>query len=320
MSDIKKTRWFVVTNWNTDCDYTKVLENKQISYIGAGRAEHCPDTDRLHSHLYVRFFNPKRPSKKVLNQIGNMWGPIHCWAKPMKGKIEENESYVSKDHDGEIDHYGTLPKQGLRCDLIETKDEIMKGNLTVDEILVEDPQFYHMYGRTLKDLETIQLRSRFRTEMTKGLWIYGVSGSGKSHRIFDGFDPTTHYVKNLEDEWWDGYKGQEIVIFNDFNYIKKNELMDLCDKWPKTVKQRCREPVPFLAKEIRISSIKSPYEIYGIDKDDWEFNRRFEVIKLEQKYSEGNIRTSEPLYDFDGELLTYDEAECLGLQYTEKDC
>lgn len=286
----KKTRWFVVTQWNMECDYTKVLEKKQISYIGVGPVELAPDTDREHRHLYVRFYNPKMPSSKVKNQIGNMWGDIHCWCAGMKGNINENEAYSSKEKEGLIDHYGTLPKQGLRSDLNETKDEIMKGNLSVDEIIVEDPHFYHLYGRTLKDLETIQLRSRFRSWMTQGIYWWGVSGSGKSHNLFEGFNPETHYVKNLEDEWWDGYKGQEIVIMNEFSNMKKSELMDLVDKWPKTVKQRCREPVPFLAREVRIASVKSPYAIYGIDEDDYEFNRRFKVIKLEQKYSEGNIK------------------------------
>jgi hypothetical protein len=315
MRDIKKTRWFVVADWNTACDYTKVLEKKQISYIGAGRAEHCPDTDRLHSHLYVRFYNPKWPSNKILNQIGDMWGPIHCWAKPMYGKIEENEAYSSKDHEGKIDHYGSLPKQGLRCDLIETKDEILKGNLTVDEIIVEDPEFYHQYGRTMRELETIHLRSQWRKWMTEGVWYTGESGSGKSHSVFADYDPKTHYVKNLQDEWWDGYKGQEIVILNEFNFMPKAELMDLVDKWPKTVKQRCREPVPFLAREVRITSIKSPYEIYGIEEDDWEFNRRFNVITLEQRCSEGNIRTSEHLCS-----KVINEMKCLGIEYDETYC
>lgn len=283
-----KSRWFIVTNWNLDTDYTKLLETKQISYIASGRAEHCPKTSKEHRHVFVRYHNPQSISNRSLKKIGDLFGEVHCHVEVMRGSIKENESYVSKDHNGELDKYGDEPSQGFRGDLVETKNEILKGNVTVEEVLVEDPHFYHLYGRTLKDLETIQLRSRFRTEMTQGIWYYGVSGSGKSHSVFEGFNPNTHYIKNLEDEWWDGYKGHEIVIMNEFNFMKKSELMDLVDKWPKTVKQRCREPVPFLAKEVRITSIKSPYEIYGIKDDDYEFNRRFKIVELEQKYSEGN--------------------------------
>lgn len=295
--NMSKARWFIATNWN-HTNYQKLMEGKQISFAAVGRAEHCPTTGREHRHIFMRFHNPKSISFKSLSKIGKMFGEIHTHVEVMRGKISENEAYISKDHDGYFDKYGDEPQQGMRNDINETRDMIMSGRMSVEDILLEDPHFYHLYGRTMKDLEAIQLRRRFRTEMTKGYWWYGVSGGGKSHAVFQGFNPLTHYVKNINDEWWDGYKGQEIVIFNEFSGLmsmRYSELMDLVDKWPKTVKQRNREPVPFLAKEIRITSVKSPYDLYNIKKDDDEFNRRFEIFKIEQKYSEGNNRTSEPL-------------------------
>ena len=88
---------------------------------------------------------------------------------------------------------------------------------------------------------------------------------------------------------WDGYKGQEIVIFNEFRgQIKFSELLDLCDKWPKTVKWRCRESVPFLAKTIIITSIKAPDEVYARllqDEPMAQFERRFEIRHLEKNDS-----------------------------------
>ena len=67
--------------------------------------------------------------------------------------------------------------------------------------------------------------------MTQGTYIHGPSGVGKSHMAFQGFTPETHYVKCLEDEWWDGYTGQPIVIINEFRgQIKLSELFDLVDK------------------------------------------------------------------------------------------
>lgn len=285
-----KSRWFCITNWNLETDYDKIMEKKQVSYMAVGRAEHCPTSGKIHSHVFVRYHNPQSTSKKSCCKIGKQFGETQCHVEPQFGSIAENEAYISKDHDGKFEKYGNEPKQGFRGDLKETKDEIMKGNLSTEEILLEDPMLYHQYGRTLEKIEAIQLRRRFRTEMTKGVWYYGVSGAGKSHLVFKDYSPDKCYVKNLNDEWWDGYKGQEIVIFNEFNKyaISYKELMDLTDKYPKTVKQRCKEPVPFLAKEIRITSIESPYDVYGIEEDCDEFNRRFEIVKMEQKYSEGN--------------------------------
>ena len=133
--------------------------------------------------------------------------------------------------------------------------------------------------------------------MTKGIWICGASGSGKSHEAFSDYNPDTHYIKNLQEDWWDGYKGQETVIINEFRgEIRFSELLDLVDKWPKTVKWRCRESVPFLAKRVIITSIKRPEDVYVNQVNEpWkQFERRFVVKEMEQKCSEGNIRTSEP--------------------------
>jgi len=123
--------------------------------------------------------------------------------------------------------------------------------------------------------------------MTTATWYTGSSGVGKSHACFQGFDPKTHYVKPLgpaDLKWWDGYTGQETVIFNEFRgQLPFSELMDLIDKWPKSVSRRGREPVPFLATKILISSIRHPRDVYvNQDGEPWEqFDSRCKVVTLE---------------------------------------
>lgn len=287
-----KTRAFVVTQWNIDCDYQALLDKGQVRFIAYG-LEVCPTTGKEHHQAWVYFWNPRGITNRVKNAIGNMFGPIHCRVEPMRGKFQENDAYCGKENT--LTKLGDEPEQGARGDLDETKDMIMRGDITVDQVAQEDPHMYHMYERTLSKIEEIALRHRFRTEMTQGVWIHGPSGAGKSHMAFEGFNPDTHYVKCLDDEWWDGYIGQEVVIINEFRgQIRLSELFDLVDKWPKTVKQRCRAPVPFLAKKLIITSVKGPREVYsrlGDDNEPWaQFERRFKIIELEQKYSEGNIR------------------------------
>lgn len=148
----------------------------------------------------------------------------------------------------------------------------------------------HNYGGTLDRFESIALRKRYRTEMTKGIWYTGPTGSGNSHAVFNNthgefgsYHPETHYgtFKNVNDEWWDGYNGQPIVILNEFRgQVAFGELLDLTDKWPKSVKWRYRESVPFLAKYVLDASIKSPEDVFRRQTDDeqWvQFHRRFEV-------------------------------------------
>ena len=295
----EKIRAFVVTQWNMDCDYQALIDKKQFQFIAYGE-EICPTSGTPHHQMFVYFANPRSWKTKNLNKIGDMFGPIHCRVDAMFGSFEQNESYCSKEMDGKLIKFGKEPNQGERMDLTDLKDAILKGDMSADDVAVENPYMFHQYGRTLDRIEAIGLRKKFRTEFTKGIWIHGVTGSGKSHTAFSDYNPETHYVKNLNEDWWDGYKGQETVIFNEFRgQVTFSELLDLCDKWPKTVKWRSHEPVPFISKKLIITSIKSPKDCYSSVKDEpWEqFERRFEIIELEQKYSEGNIRTSEPVLE-----------------------
>lgn len=284
-----KSRWFVVTNWNCDESFLKkAIQDRKVRYFGWSE-EICPGTGKKHWQTYMYMVNQASISKKNCCKLGKLFGPIQCNVEPMWGKIWENEGYCSKDHNGKLCKLGEEPKQGFRHDLEETKDMILKGEITAEDVAVENPQFFHQYGRTLEKVESIALRGKWRTWMTNGIWIYGESGVGKSHMAFDNYHPKTHYVKNLNEDWWDGYKGQEIVIFNEFRgQIKFSELLDLCDKWPKTVKWRCRESVPFLAKTIIITSIKAPDEVYARllqDEPMAQFERRFEIRHLEKNDS-----------------------------------
>jgi hypothetical protein len=219
----------------------------------------------------------------------------------MLGSLLENEAYCSKDTAGVLAEVGERPAPGSRGDLTELKDMVLAGKLTADEICADDPMMFHQYGRTLDRLETIALRKQWRTWMTKGIWYTGPSGSGKSHAVFSDYDPETHYIKDLSTDWWDGYKGQPIVIFNEFrgHMMSLSKLFDLVDKWPTVVKWRCKESVPFLAKELRITCIHPPRRAYsGVSDDEpWaQFDRRFEIRKLEQRCPEGNNDTSGPVF------------------------
>jgi len=294
-----KVRWFVVTQWNVDCDYEALLkESKDIRFLTYG-AETCPETGRPHHQMFMYLRGNTTYGNRTLNRLGNLFGPIHCKVMPMFGKVDENEYYCSKE--SELVKHGDEPKQGRRGDIDECAASIMAGEFTVDQLCVENPGFFHQYGRTMDRLETIALRRKWRKWMTLGEWITGPTASGKSHIAYQNFDPATHYIFNVQDKgWWDGYCGQETVIINEFRgQIAFSELLDLVDKWPKMVRWRNKESVPFLAKKVIISSICSPRECYpNVAYDRWgQFDRRFEVVTLksrsDQKCSEGNIETSE---------------------------
>ncbi len=296
----EKTKLFVTTNWNMDEEILKNLILKgELRFIAYGK-EVCPTTGNDHFQTYFMFHNQRSRSKKSLKKYGDMFGPKHCHVEPMFGSLRNNADYCSKE--SMLTKLGDEPKQGTRADLKDVVARIQSGEQTVEDLCLEDPAYYHQYGRTLSKAEDIINRKKCRQWMTKGIWYCGPTGVGKSHKAFEGYTPETHYVKPVLDEWWDGYTGQETVILNDFRgQIPFAEILNLVDKWPHYVKRRCREPTPFLAKTLIVTSSMHPANVYNNVTQDGDsldqLRRRFEIIKLATKCPEGNNGTSEPNLD-----------------------
>lgn len=252
-------------------------------YHHAGQ-EHCPSTGEAHVDMYYENFNARKLNTEI-NKFNRYFGKGDFNLRFANGTAGENMDYSSKE-EGDFQKEGEPgPGQGARTDLAQVTAEILSGKVTCDDVLVSNPNMYHSYGRTLSKAEDLYLRKQYRTEMTKGIWYYGPTAVGKSHKAFDGFTPHTHYVFKNDNGWQDGYTGQGTIIINDFRgSIKYNELLQLVDKWPYNFNRRAREPVPVLAHTVIITSSVSPHEIYAqqlLKSDSLEqLERRFEIVHM----------------------------------------
>jgi len=240
------------------------------SYYHAG-LEHCPTTNRQHLDFYYEYPGQRTvpcERKKFIKWFGS--GEFSLVAA--KGTAGENDDYSSKEEGFYIKHGTPSVGQGFDTSWLELQTKMSNGELSAEDVCISDPSHYHQYGRTLHKLEDIYLRKRFRTEMTTCEWLYGPTGVGKSHRAFSNYHPDTHYIwKSSDKGWQDGYTGQPFVIINEFRgCIPYPDLLELIDKWPVTLPRRGREPVPFLAKHIIITSSLHPSKIYSrqLEKDD----------------------------------------------------
>lgn len=226
---MQKSRVFTFTSFTEwdDSIYASLIGKKGIRFIAFGR-ETYPSTGRPHHQGWIQYANPISTSNKSLGQIGKTLGTKYK-IFVMRGSLRQNEKYCSKE--STLVKFGDEPKQGDRGDLRDVLKRIQDGVTSAEEILLNDPGYYHMYGRTIERAEDVIVRKRFRTNPAKGYWYYGPTGNGKSHITFENFHPNTHYVKCLEDQWWDGYSGQKTVILNEFRReIKFGELLKLADK------------------------------------------------------------------------------------------
>lgn len=245
---------FTFNNWTKEG--REALEKCEIfTYVIFGE-EIAPTTGTPHLQGYFEM-----KDAKTMDALHKKYLPKGVALIEARGDSTDNKKYCSKDAKN-IYERGTPKNQGKRTDIEKVRDEIIAGK-SVDNICLENPMFYHQYGRTLHKIEDICLRKKYRKWMTTCDWYYGPTGIGKSYTAFKDFNPETHYVWKDDNGWQDGYTGQETVIINEFRgSIAYSKLLDLIDENAYYVNRRGREPAPFIAKHIIITSALSPSEVY----------------------------------------------------------
>lgn len=298
---MSRMRAWVFTSYNKQEPEWNQERMKYLLYA----PETCPDTGRFHFQGYV-YYKDKvsiKTSQKLLNT-----GKHHH--EPASGDAASNYKYIAgpfekdgktKPFNPEHKEFGSMPKQGKRGDLDELKEKILKNETTIDNVVVDTPHMFHQYGRTLERLDDLRMSKLWRTEMTKGIWIYGPTGVGKSHEALKDYHPDTHYIVPNDGGWWDDYKQQDTVVFNDFRGdLKYNELLQLVDKWPFHVRRRGRAPLPFISKTVTITSSLCPGDIYKnrLQEDKIEQLRRRFTIKRMIDSPGGGILTGTTEWNF----------------------
>lgn len=274
-----RSRAYFITEMNYDeLAPERVDKFCQTGVYGIWCRETAPTTGTPHLHWYVRWKNARQ-----LSAIKKLFPRAKI--EVAKGDDADQYIYMSKT-DPNFKQYGVMSAQGKRTDLDEVKNEIMEGK-RVDDIVLENPELYHYYGRTLHKIEDLRMRKVFRKHQTKGYWLWGETGCGKSDYAFYNFHPDTHYKWNYDGGWNDAYAQQDIVIVDEFRgQMPMNELLTMIDKHPNySVRRRGREPLPFTSKKVYITCSKPPEEVYHNlsenDKIDQLF-RRIEVIHFEK--------------------------------------
>jgi len=195
-----------------DCDYV-------ICGIEKGKDKETP---HLQGYMYY-----KKP--KSFSTIKKLLGRAHI--EKAKGTGAENREYCTKEGDILVEK-GDMPldpkeqgKHGLAF-WSELKAKAVSGRL--DEI--DDKTYMTMYS-TIRAVAKDHATKHAPLEHTTGEWWYGESGSGKSRTARETYPDA--YIKGVN-KWWDGYKGEKVVIIEDldkFNVSIGGDLKRWCDHY-----------------------------------------------------------------------------------------
>lgn len=115
---------------------------------------------------------------------------------------------------------------------------------------------------SLKRIRVDNSNPPFRDNVVVNVY-WGESGTGKTRRAWhEAGDVTDVYIKNPNTKWWDGYKGQKIVIIDEFTgRIDWSYLALWFDRYPCNVEVKGFS-TPLLATTFYITSNLNPYDWY----------------------------------------------------------
>lgn len=196
---------FTLNNY-TDADLEWLAALSKFKYLCFGK-EVAPTTGTPHLQGFVAFCD----AIPIVQCIKRLPG---CHVVVANGSPEENRVYCSKG--GDFVELGKMPMSQKR-----------KGDANVErwelaltaykEARFEDVpvDILARYGHGLEFAITKLYPLRKDDTEEQMQWFYGLSGTGKS-RAARSLNGAVFYLK-MCNKWWDGYKGEDLVIIEDFD-------------------------------------------------------------------------------------------------------
>ncbi len=258
MSKLIRKRNWCFTCFDVTDEKISQLRNLKCQFI-VFQKEKCPNTGSLHLQGYIELKNAKTLSamKKFIGKELNL--------RAAKGTAKENIAYCSKEESRAKPFFfftsGSPKKQGQRNELISVQEELNNG-ASLDDIA--ESHFgtwvrYHKSFETYKNMKTPK-----RNWVPKVYVYYGPTGTGKSRLANLILNNPWRYTNG---DWFDGYYGQEDVLFDDFKStdLPRERWLKICDRYP------CDVPIKgsfrnWCPRRIIFTTNYDPKDWYGRDK------------------------------------------------------
>jgi len=239
------------THWRTGPEAVRLLDLEcQLLIIGYEVGEQ--GTPHLQGYVTFKYSKTLTAMKK-----------INARAHWETARAEEQAAnYCMKDGDYEKKDYR---KQGARTDVRAAIDTLRLHGLK--RVKRDHPLEFLKYPSGFAALDVLNEDERdFAPDV---LWLWGTTGTGKSHFSKHIYPEQKRWWSGESLRWWQGYRGEPIVILDDFrpDFCKFRMLLRILDKYPLQVeiKGSSRE---LNSKLIIITTISHPDVLFAEHKGE----------------------------------------------------
>ena len=246
-----------------------------VIYVVYGRERGESETPHLQGYCELNSRIGLRALKRLL--------PNRCHLEVTRGSLEENQIYCKKQ--GDVFEEGTPGSgQGARTDLLSVKEDIDAG---LTESAIADKHF----GQWVRYSKAFQKYRALKTEVDRN-WktfvtvLWGETGTGKTRYVHD---KETDIWSPGDFQWFDGYRGQEVVLIDDYRGEYPIQfLLKLLDRYPMQV-------------PVKGSFVKwSPRRLYitsNVNPEDWYRNVDGRTQAALKRRLEEVTYIEDPLFD-----------------------
>jgi len=255
-----------------------------------------------HTHLFIVFSNPVMFTTLQKRVYG-------AHIEPAQGSNQENRDYIRKEGKWEttekketnlpdtFEEWGNLPG-----DLVEKSKQteaifaMIKDGKTNAEILEAYPSAMTRIPHIEHTRQTL-LEERYKKEFRSlsVTYLYGDAGVGKTRSVMERFGYDNVYRITNYQHPFDGYKGQNIFVFDEYrSNLPISDMLNYLDGYPCMLPCRYADKVACFTTVYIISNIPLEQQYLQIQReqpDTWKaFLRR--IHSIEQLLSED---TTSPL-------------------------
>lgn len=297
-NDTRSRKWQLTINNPIDKGYThdKIVDIlsdfKSIVYYCL--SDEIGEQGTFHTHIFIAAANGIRFST-LLKQFNGAHFDM------ANGSSQQNRDYVFKSGkwantekgatnlpDSHIE-WGELPveRQGKRNDLDDLYDLIQSGK-SVEEILEISPQFVLQVDKIEKARSTY-LHSKYKDVRrdVSVTYIYGSSGTGKTHSIMDAYGYSNVYRVTDYSHPFDSYDCEDVIVFEEFrNSLTLGCMLNYLDVYPVKLPARYVNKQACYSKVFIVSNweLERQYEdLQRTDKESYQaFLRRINYVEVRQ--------------------------------------